>query len=416
MKKTILTVGSFLFLIISTQMYAQKTLGKLSKPTISASSELSITSPNNNAKVSSPLTIAGTASKNAKVTLNVKATFTEGDQDLGTFVITSNSNGTWQSIPINLWAPEGVNNLQFEIMASESVVEKSKMKRLKKPSSKKITVSPTSNIQRIDRVEMTAKKIKELNPQLTEVRERVSHTPIDPRTGHQRPQRPSSNEVNTYITSPKNNAHVDFPLMITGTAQKNSEVKVLITRSYTQYGQNTGKATKTNVTTDSEGNWKTGKLYSIQADAADANVTIEITAVRVINDSEKGNKATVMVNSQAKEKLGLKITSPESNLYQGEKLTSPITISGRAIKNHTLEVRVQTGQSSSGNYQQQGNGRLIKDWTSVPVNSTGHWSTQLNTGQPKTTNGRTPQKEYTLTILVRDKSNPSKIKTLHLRR
>ncbi|MBA6152011.1 hypothetical protein [Gelidibacter maritimus] len=416
MKKPILTLASFVFLIISTQMYAQRTLGKTIKSPKNVSAELSITSPKNNAKVSSPLTIAGTASKNAKVTLNVKATFAEGDQDLGTFEITSNRNGIWQSTPINLWAPEGVNNLKFEIMASESVVEKSKMKRLRKPNSKKIIVSPTSNIQRIERVEMTAKKIKELNPQLTEMPERVTQSPIDPITGHQRPQRPSSNIPNTYITSPTSNTNVDFPLIITGTAQKNSEVKIVINRHYTQYGQDIRQSTELNASTDANGQWKSGKLYSIQADAADDNVTLEITAVRVVNNSEQGNKASVTVNSQAKEKLGLKITSPESNLYQGEKVRSPFTVKGRAMKNHTLEIRVQTGQGSAGNYQQQNNGRVIKDWTSVSVDSRGYWSTQLNTGTPKTNNGRASQKEYKLTVLVRDKRNPSEITVLHLRR
>ena len=416
MKKSILNVGMLFFLLISFQSYSQRTIGKLVKNKADASTQLTITTPTNNGRVSSPLTITGTASKDTNVSISVKAAFTGGSQDLGTFMATSNSNGTWESTPINLWAPEDAKNLRFEILASESVVQKSKMQTLKKSSSKKITVFPVSDIQTIARVELTDNKVMELNPTITKMPEKVSHGPIDPLTGHQRTRQPSPSVPNTYITSPIKNTTIDIPIMVTGTAQKNSKIKVIVSRSYTQYGQNKNDHTNLTVTSDENGNWNTGKLYSVQTDEADANVTMKISAVRIVNEQEKGNTDTVTVTSEPKEKLGIKITSPKSNLYQGEKVTSPITVSGRAIKNHTLEIRVQTGQSNASNYQRQGNGRLIKDWTSVPVNSSGHWSTQLNTGKPQTTNGRASQDEYKLTILIRDKSKPSEIKVLHLRR
>lgn len=414
MKNAILYLGVLFFLSILIPANAQKIRQLPIKG--QSSTELAISSPANNASVASPLTITGTAPKNSKILVNIKAIFTNGSQDLGTFSTSANSRGKWQSKPITLWAPKGAKNLRYEITASDAVVVKDQKRRVGRQGAnvQKVTVTPVKTVLLLSEVEMTEKKIKALNPELTPVSQRVIFGGIDRNTGETIINTPASNKVNVSITSPSRNTKVDFPLMIEGKAKKNSTIEVVIAQIFSQYGQSVTKTTKTEAISDGSGNWKTGKLYSIQANVADGNVKLEISAVMRENGRKTSNTATITVSSDPKEKLWLKITSPESNLYQGAKVTSPITVRGRAMKNNTLEIRVQTGQGYASNYHNSG--RIIKDWTSVSVDSNGHWSAQLNTGKPKTTNGRAPQQEYYLTILVRDKSKKSEIKTLQLRR
>lgn len=387
-----------------------------------------ITSPKNNARVNSPLTVKGTAPKESKISISIKATFKSGSQDLGTFSATANSSGKWQTSPINLWAPEGAKNLRYEVVASRTVRMKGKTtkRRIQRYTSEKVIVSPAKKVLFVPVAQLTEKKLRALNPRATLVlkptlkpvlKPILQPARIDPITGELiRPSVPSG--PNVTITSPNRNATVDFPLNIKGTAARNSRIQVLITTECQIYGQNTLRRTKAYTSSDNNGKWQTGMLFSIQAAEADGNVTHKISAVRIENDREQGNTASVIVSSQPREFSGLKITSPESNLYQGEEVTSPITVKGRAIKGHTVEIRVQTGSRNAGNYNQPGysGSRVIKNWFPVTVNSQGHWSSRINIGSPKTNDGRTTRSEYTLTILVRDTQKRSEIKVLHLRR
>ncbi|WP_133240827.1 hypothetical protein [Marixanthomonas spongiae] len=263
--------------------------------------------------------------------------------------------------------------------------------------------------------------VKQPEVKIVPKKKRVIRGHIDPITGEQH-NTTTNNSTDTRITIPvkkyRKIEFVDMPLLIKGTAKRNSEVNVTITTTYKKYGQEITKRKNINkILTNNEGVWGGVKIYSVEVDEADDKVTHKITAERVENDNVVGNTDTVTVYSNPKEITSIKITDPESNLYQGAKVTSPITVRGRAIKGHTVEIRVQTGQKTANNYNQSSSGsRLIKDWTPVSVNSQGRWSKQLNTGKPKTKNGRAPQSEYNLTILVRDKDNPSEVKTLWLRR
>lgn len=81
----------------------------------------SITSPANNARVTSPLTIQGTSDKNAQIEINVKATYSGGEQDLGTFRASADNSGKWKTTPIGLWLPEGAKNAKYQISATQTV-------------------------------------------------------------------------------------------------------------------------------------------------------------------------------------------------------------------------------------------------------------------------------------------------------
>lgn len=275
---------------------------------------------------------------------------------------------------------------------------------------------------------LNEKKMEQQKPvrksKLKKVREKVEHTPLDPLTGLPRGSDTNDSSTKTLITFPRSRyrdiALTEIPILIEGTAIRNSDVKIVITTKYKKYGQPITKKLKTQQHTDSDGKWGGVKIYSIKVDEADSKVTHNITAVRVEDDNEKGNTASVSVYSNPEEITSVKITEPKQNLYpvdegyENGKVTSPITFRGRAIKGHTVEIRIQTSQRNAGNYNDSGyaGSRVIKDWTPVSVDDNGYWETQINTGEPKTNKGS----EYTLTVLVRDTKDKSDIKVLHLRR
>jgi hypothetical protein len=275
---------------------------------------------------------------------------------------------------------------------------------------------------------LTQKRMEQVNPKLSrlpkleEVPEKVTHGLIDPITGELiNDSGINSADTGTRITSPRseyrNISFAEIPIVIEGTAKRNSEVKIRIKTTYEKYGQAVTKIMNINPSSDNDGKWGGLKVFSIKVDEADDKATHKITAVRMEEDMEKDNTASVTVYSTPEEITSVKITAPKKNLYpvdegyEDGKVTAPLTVRGRAIKGHTVEIRVETGQG-----YQEGSGRLIKDWTPVTVNSQGRWSKQINTGVPKINNGHTKRGEYYLTIFVRDTGKKSDVKTLHLRR
>lgn len=114
------------------------------------------------------------------------------------------------------------------------------------------------------------------------------------------------------------------------------------------------------------------------------------------------------------------ITSPESNLAEGEGLNGKITVKGRTTEGHRVEIRVQTGTEDASNFENPDPyfSKIIEDWGPVTVNSEGYWETIIDVGQLSYSAGADwdNDEQHFFTILVRDTNDRSKIEVLHLTR
>lgn len=171
MKTKLILMGALLFLFMTSWTYAQRTpVGdgnlKSNKPTTGVNSSesiqannpiLIITSPTKNEQVESPLIVKGNADRNTVLEVNVVVNYTGGSQDLGTFKVTTNSVGSWSTIPINLWMPEGAKNVKFDITASIEQGDTTYTTNV-------VSVKPPQKTQTIPLSELKEARIKKLNP------------------------------------------------------------------------------------------------------------------------------------------------------------------------------------------------------------------------------------------------------------
>lgn len=97
-----------------------------------------ITSPRDNARVSSPLTIKGTANRGWKVKVNVKATFDGGHEPIDT-ITTDAADRNWE-VKVNLPALSGKKNVKYVITATQFISNISSRE-------KTITVLPAGTTQ-----------------------------------------------------------------------------------------------------------------------------------------------------------------------------------------------------------------------------------------------------------------------------
>lgn len=308
--------------------------------------------------------------------------------------------------------------LFFLLMTMPSYAQKTSKKQKENKTKTERVLKKKSQKMKV----LTQKKMEQVNPNIKQlpkaevVKERVTHSPIDPITGEPRNTSDNNNAV-TQITSPRSRYRkIDFteiPFVIEGATKRNSNVKVIILTTYEKYGQAVEKGKKMTLSSDNAGKWGPIKISSINVDEADSKVTHKITAVRTEDNREKENTASVTVYSNPTEITSVKITEPNNN----KKVTSPVTFRGRAIKGHTVEIRVQTSTRNASNFsvlQTTQISRVVKDWTPITVNSQGVWETQLNIGKPKVKNNAVRVGEHDLTILVRDIRKKSDIDVLHL--
>lgn len=126
------------------------------------------------------------------------------------------------------------------------------------------------------------------------------------------------------------------------------------------------------------------------------------------------------VITPATEAIYVTITSPESNLSEGEALNGKITVKGRTNKNQTVEIRVQSGKRTVDNYTDPDRyySKLIEDWRSVKANADGDWKTVINV-KPLTYSAGADWdnvEQHFFTILVRSKNDKSKIEVVHFTR
>ena len=120
-------------------------------------SVLIITSPTDNQQVKSPLVVKGNADRNSVIEVNVNLTYSGGSQDLGTFEVNTTKDGSWATIPINLWMPEGAKNVQFNITASIAQGDKTYTTKI-------VSVRPPQKVPTIPQSEIKKENIIKMNP------------------------------------------------------------------------------------------------------------------------------------------------------------------------------------------------------------------------------------------------------------
>lgn len=285
MKKIILCAGALFFLLMTIPSYAQKTsesqkeskvrikkaqaneTQKSKRVKISSETKEStlptIHSPTNNSQVSSPLTIKGTASRNAQVEVNIEATFIGGSQDLGTFKANADSKGKWSTTPINLWIPEDAKNIKFQIIAIQTFNNM-------ELTSKTVTVLPPPTIKTISRSEIKGDILMQVNPNVA-TKKIPQNISLKPNMNAALIKAAALPE----ITSPNHQAVITTPLTVEGTAKRGSTISVTVESNIAKPNFNS-KSVRAVV--DENGKWKTAPINLwLFENETDARFTISAT-------------------------------------------------------------------------------------------------------------------------------------------
>lgn len=297
-----------------------------------------ITSPAANARVSSPLTVKGKASKNRQVKVHVVATYTGGEQDLGTFTSTANNAGQWQTTPIHLWLPEGAKNARYTISATQIMNDH---------------VSPVRTITVLPPVNIIYRPIGNIGNFI------FTLAPT--------------------VTSPANDTRVQSPLTIRGTASKNNDVKINVTAHYTtKIGTHNVARQKDlgtfQATANNDGKWNTAPVNLWLPEGA-SNAHFEIIASQKLSDNVYKSKV-VKVSPPLNIRLipprllpldlAPAITSPSANA----RVASPLIVRGTAGKNRKVNIHVVAtytgGEQDLGTFTTTANND--GKWSTTPIN------------------------------------------------
>lgn len=237
---------------------------------LNAKKSVKITSPQNQQGVKSPLTVKGTSAPKSDINLQIVAKYTGGDQDLGSFTITSDSQGKWSSTPINLWLPEGAKNAQFEIIAAV-------------PGNRdqdKITVTPPSNVKLIARKDFEQVQMKDVALKKATISKGLLE---------------ALKAIAPKLTSPTPNAQVSSPLIVKGTGLKNAPIEVTV---HSQYSGGTQDLGVFRTTSDANGKWQTIPINLWAPDGV-KNLKYLISATQF--DDDKGTSRAAQVTAVPKQ-------------------------------------------------------------------------------------------------------------------
>lgn len=341
MKKPILFLVALCFLLAANPLYAQRTIENQKKSKITSraaakpmlklnnpvdSALPTVTSPENNEQVTSPLIINGTANKNSQVEVHVEAVFTGGSQDLGSFKINANDAGEWSTIPINLWVPENAKNVKFHISVLQNLDNNSS-------EGERITVIPKQSVQMIAQAQINADMITQLNPSV--IKQTVSKkgtlkAKISP-SNIKLPPPPQ-------ITSPTNQTVFTTPLIVEGTAQKNTNIDVTIESTIALPNFNIiSSSTKA----DEHGNWKTDRinLWLFEGET-DARFKITVTETDTETHVRRQSQPITVIPS-IDQNFPRRPVKPWGISYSpkaGKNALSPVVISGLSGPNRTIQI------------------------------------------------------------------------------
>jgi len=184
-------------------------------------------------------------------------------------------------------------------------------KTTKEKKENKIETKRAQKIKSPVMQEVTPRQMEQVNPnvkaplEVIDTRERVTHRPIDPITGEERPASPLPiNENDISITYPSDGSYIDNSILIQGETQKNNRVLVTVTDQDDQTFKKT-------MYTDSDNNGKWEVRFTAHVTSAMKHI-YKITAHRI--HSERGNTAIVTVTRPAPPRhLGAASSSGKGN-------------------------------------------------------------------------------------------------------
>lgn len=343
MKKIILHLGTLCFLLMANPLQAQikKTYEKQQKskvtPKVSARPMLklnkvigstlpTIISPANNEQVASPLIINGTASENIQIEVTVEAVFTGGSQDLGTFKTNADSAGEWSTIPINLWVPEDAKNVKFHISVLQNLDNNSS-------EGERITVIPKQKVQTVARAQINGDMVMQLNPSVSQKQLNQKAT-LKPRFNAADIKLPPPPSIN----SPSNQTVITTPLVIEGTAQKNTTIDLNIESNIALPNFNI-KSVRTKA--DENGNWKTDPIHLwLFEGETDARFKIKVTEIDTKTHVRRQSQPITVIPSidQSFPRRPVKPWGISHSPKSGTDAVSPVVIRGSAGPNRTVQI------------------------------------------------------------------------------
>lgn len=267
--RMLLSISTLLLMLVPLTGVTQV---KLRPPIVSSQSvitkDATIVSPANDDRVKSPLIVKGNGKPNLNIELQVKVQYTGGEEDLGTFEIRSNSSGGWNSVPINLWMPEGAKNPKFVITAGKAGETNSR-------KIDKITVHPPANVVTVARKDLDAVQMREVKLKPVSLASAALEALKSPAPT---------------ISAPRAGSQVSSPLIIKGTGEKDALVEVEIRSKYSGGEQHLGTfRTKS----DNQGNWQTIPVNLWAPDEA-KNLSYSIKATQYTE--EKGHSRAVSLS------------------------------------------------------------------------------------------------------------------------
>lgn len=223
-----------------------------------------LTSPTAKAQVSSPLVVKGTALKNTSIEVTVSSKYDQGKQDLGVFRTTSDASGNWQTIPINLWAPEDVKNVNYVITATQFDEEKGPSRAAS------VTAVPKQGQIMVLHAPSTLTSVT-MKPELTKVKNRPEIKPVD--------LGPVKKPIIIAPTNGSVSPNGRFQIMGTGTPGHN--VKSRVNLSYYSKRNKQHKNFSFDAVVDKNGIWRTvDKNYSVPKEAYDIQYLISSHQIR----------------------------------------------------------------------------------------------------------------------------------------
>lgn len=304
-----------------------------------------ITSPNNQTVITTPLIVEGTAQRGSIVDVTIESNIAKPDFNNTSVRANVDENGKWKTAPINLWLFEDATDARFTITATE------KIPRIDKPrQSRSITVIPSIN-------------------------QNFPRHPIKPWG---------------ISIGPKAGKNVISPLVITGSAGKERTVQIYITSHYTD---SKGKRVdlpriNTSAISDNKGKWETSPI-TLPTPKTESQLTHNVSVNQIGLGLVSGN-SNYKIMSDPNRVVRPVITSPNSRASVSKKQV----FSGTGVPHRIVEVAVARIYNKKTMPPKYPGFTFHSGPYKVEVDANGNWQT------PKMDMGKDKEKEFTYKFTV----------------